>query len=84
MEYSLKTTISLPKEDFLKIETYRKKLKKSRSEIIQEAVHQWFENRALKEKEQQYLEGYARHPEDAEEIEPFFKAGLSSFKKEEW
>ncbi|MBF0493015.1 MAG: hypothetical protein HQM15_09570 [Deltaproteobacteria bacterium] len=84
MEYSVKTAISLPKEDFLKIEAYRKKNKKSRSEVIQEAVHQWFENHALQEKEQQYMQGYAQKPEEAQEIEPFFKAGLGAWKKEEW
>ena len=84
MTHSVRTAISLPKEDFRHLESLRKKLDKSRSEIFQEALRGLFHKFEVWELERRYVEGYRHKPEDPSEMEAFFKAGLSSFPKERW
>lgn len=84
MSYAVKTAISLPLEDFRKIEALRRSTKRSRSEIIAEAVRSWFRSRSMEKLEDQYLRGYQKKPENAAEPEALFRAGLSSWNREDW
>jgi metal-responsive CopG/Arc/MetJ family transcriptional regulator len=68
MAKTMKTAITIPKEDYKIIESLRRKLKKSRSEIISGAVHAWLKEQHTKILERQYEEGYRKHPETPEEI----------------
>ena len=83
----LKTTkvaISLPKEDFEKIENIRKKSGLKRSFIIDRAIRFWLEYLEKKEKIRKYEEGYRRKPEDIDEIKAMEKASAEAFAEEGW
>ena len=84
MSHTVKTAISLPFQDFQRIEQWRKKSKKSRSQIILEAIRGWFKTDAVKSQEEQYARGYIAHPEEKGELDAYFKVGLASWHKEEW
>ena len=84
MSYAVKTAISLPLEDFRKIEALRRRTKRSRSEIIAEAVRSWFRSRSMEKLEDQYLRGYRKKPENTAESDALFRAGLSSWDREDW
>lgn len=84
MSHTIKTAITLPYEDFQRIESIRRKTRKSRSRIILEAIRSWFHRNTLTEAEERYIRGYEKHPEEEGEISVFYKAGLASWESEEW
>lgn len=87
MAKTMKTAITIPKEDYELIEKLRKETGKSRSEILVEAFHQANKARVLKEKEAQYAEGYRRMPETKEElqeIEAWAKVSAEVLKDYPW
>ena len=84
MSHVVKTAISLPRQDFQRIEQWRRKSKKSRSQVVLEALRAWFTAHALKNQEEKYAQGYLIHPEEKAELGGSFKAGLTSWHKEEW
>lgn len=81
---STKIGISLPEEDFEKIERVRKKLGVNRSKLIDRAINFWFENRNREEKIKEYQEGYKRKPESLEETEALEEASAEAFQEEGW
>jgi metal-responsive CopG/Arc/MetJ family transcriptional regulator len=84
MAHSVRTALSLDKEDFQHLELLRKKLDKSRSELIQEAIHDLFHKLETEKLESRYAEGYRKKPEIAAEVTAMLKASLPSFPKESW
>ncbi len=80
----MKIAISLSKEDFLAIEKLKKESKKSRSELIQEAIGSWLTNRREKELIKQYERGYKNKPEKLSDIKAFEKAQLEVLSREKW
>ncbi len=68
MSSVIKTAIALPKDDFRLIETIRKETGKSRSQILVEAFHAWLAERKTRQLENQYVEGYRKHPEDVKDL----------------
>lgn len=87
MGHALKTAISLAAPDFEYLEKIRRAEKKTRSEVIQEALHLWRKQREIQELEAKYLEGYKKHPEKIDRrSSPYtlFRAGLHSFSREKW
>ncbi len=87
MAKTMKTAITIPKEDFKIIESLRKKTKKSRSEIIAGAIHQWLKDQQTKLLEKQYEEGYRKHPmtpEELAEIEAWAKVSVATWPKDDW
>lgn len=84
MSHTVKTAITLPREDFQRIEAIRRRTKKSRSRIILEAVRSWFHQGTLGEAEERYVRGYEKFPEEGGEVSPFYQAGLTSWDREEW
>ncbi|MFH1452512.1 MAG: hypothetical protein ABIH00_00850 [Armatimonadota bacterium] len=79
-----KMAISIPKEFFEKIEEIRKITHTTRSYIMTEAVKLWLKKQETEILENQYIKGYQKTPENYADLDPFFKAGLSSFGKEKW
>lgn len=79
-----KVAISLPKETFEQVERLRQELGLARSVAILEALVLWLQRKREEELEERYTRGYQRKPERAAEVEPFFRAGLSSFSREKW
>lgn len=83
MRNTLKIAISLPKEDFYKLEQIRKKLGFGRSHIIDKAIRFWLGYREKEELIKRYQEGYRKKPESIQEIEAMEKASAEAFKSED-
>lgn len=81
---TLKIAISLPKEDFKKLESVRKKLGLQRSTIIDKAIRFWLKNLEKEEMIRQYEDGYKKKPESIEEIKAQELASAEAFQEEEW
>ena len=81
---SVKIAVSLPKETYDSVEDLRQELGLGRSAVILAAVRLWLQQKERRELEDRYAEGYKRKPERAAEVKPFYRAGLSSFSREEW
>jgi len=79
-----KFAISLPRETFNEVEHFRHELGLARSAAILEALRLWLRQKEEAELEERYVKGYRRKPEREGDIEPFFRAGLSSFTQENW
>lgn len=81
---TLKIAISLPKGDFDRIESVRKKLGLQRSNVIDRAIRFWLESLEKREKIRQYEEGYRNKPESLAETKAMGKAAAKAFKEEGW
>jgi metal-responsive CopG/Arc/MetJ family transcriptional regulator len=68
MKKTAKVAVSMPAETLRSLERARRRLGKSRSAVVTEAVTAWLRARELSEADRRYVEGYARHPETAEEV----------------
>jgi len=79
-----KIAISLPKEDFQKIEHIRKSLGLQRSTIIDKAIKFWLKSIEKEEMIRKYEEGYRKNPESIEEIKAQELASAQAFSEEEW
>lgn len=82
MRNTLKIAISLPKEDFYKLEQIRKKLGFDRSTIIDKAIRFWLDYRKQKESIKRYQDGYKKKPESIKEISAMEQASAEAFKEE--
>ena len=82
MRNTLKIAISLPKEDFYKLEQIRKKLGFGRSHIIDKAIRFWLGYREQEELIKRYQEGYRKKPESVQEIQAMEQAAAEAFKEE--
>lgn len=82
MQNTLKITISLPKEDFSKIEVLRKKLSLGRSNIIERAIKFWLGRLEQEELIRRYEAGYRQKPESVQELKAMEKASAEAFKEE--
>ena len=79
-----KIAISLPRVTFEEVERLRHELGLARSAAVLEALRLWLRGKEEQELEERYVKGYRRKPESAREVEPLFRAGLSSFTPERW
>lgn len=82
MRNTLKIAISLPKEDFYKLEQIRRKLGFGRSAIINNAIRFWLGCREKEELIRRYRAGYRKKPESIKEIEAFEQASAEAFEEE--
>lgn len=82
MGKSLKIAISLPEEDFKKIEEVRKKLDIDRSSVIDRAIRFWLKHLEKEKLIKQYIEGYKRVPETARESKAMERVAAEAFKEE--
>lgn len=82
MRNTLKIAISLPKEDFYKIEKIRRKLGFGRSALIDKAVRFWLGRLEQEELIERYQQGYRDKPESIQEIKAIEKASAEAFKEE--
>jgi metal-responsive CopG/Arc/MetJ family transcriptional regulator len=81
---SVKVAVSLPEAQFQAVEKVRKKLGRSRSSLIAEALGAWLEAQKKKEKIRRYIAGYKRHPETSKEIKEAASISEEALSKEEW
>ena len=82
MQNTMKIAISIPKEDYYKIERIRKKLGFARSVFIDKAVKFWIEHQERQQLIKRYKEGYKNNPEDVREIEAMEGLYADAFKEE--
>lgn len=82
MRNTTKFAISIPKEDFLKIEKFRKQFKEARSAFVDRAVKFWVEHLEQKELIGRYENGYRKHPESVSEIKAIEALSAEAFKEE--
>jgi hypothetical protein len=81
---TIKTAIAIPKQDFIVVEKLRKKLHKTRSQILVEAFREWVEKRRAQKLDDQYAEAYRKQPEDAAELHAMLQGTASTWPKEDW
>lgn len=84
MGASVKIAISLPREEFARVERWRKRNHKSRSAAIREAVRAWFAKEAEQEDVRRYIESYRRYPESIPEMRAFEQASYPAIEALEW
>lgn len=82
MQNTMKIAISIPKEDYYKIEKIRKKLGFARSALIDKAVRFWMEHQEQQQLIRRYKEGYKNVPEDIREIKAMEDVYADAFKEE--
>lgn len=83
-EKAAKVAVSLPQETFKEVEQMRQELGLARSAAFLQAIRLWLHQKRSEELEKRYIEGYRKKPEHPADIDPFFRAGLSSFTPEKW
>lgn len=79
-----KIAISLPTDDFEKIERIRKKRGLQRSAVIDEAIRFWLASLEDEQMVKQYEEGYRRKPESADELKAMEEASAKAFEEDGW
>ena len=78
-----KIAISLPKDDFARIEEVRRKLGVQRSAVIDMAVRYWLKSIEDQEMIKQYEQGYSKKPESIAELKAMEQAAADAFREEE-
>lgn len=65
---TIKTAVSLPAETYHKAEKMRKKLGKSRSEMVADALAKMIKETENRERDEREIAGWKKHPETPEEV----------------
>jgi hypothetical protein len=76
--HTAKIAVSLPAATLRSVETARRKLGRSRSSVVAEALEAWLKAHAVDDRDRVYLEGYARSPE-TDEFDAVAFAAISSW-----
>ena len=82
MQNFFKITISLPREDFKRIESFRKKAGLERSAAVDQAIRFWLNHLEQERLIRSYEEGYKRKPESAKEIQALEHEVSAAFEEE--
>jgi len=80
----VKFAISIPEEDFKKLEALRQQERLTRSKAVLQAVKLWEESKSMEKLIRKYEEGYKKIPETIDESIAWEKASLTALTKEEW
>jgi metal-responsive CopG/Arc/MetJ family transcriptional regulator len=78
---TIKTAVSLPAEIYLKAEKLRKKMGKSRSEMIAVALAQMIKKIEIREKEAQDDAAYKKNPHTRAEIDAAVRASTQALEQ---
>ena len=84
MSHAMRFAISLPRDTARQVERLRKETGESRSAFIRKAIERVFEERRHAKDIQDYIEGYRKHPDTAEEIEAAETSAAALFAAEPW
>lgn len=79
-----KIAISLPHENYEKIERIRRKLGLARSAIFDKAICLWLDKYEKEEMIRQYEDGYKKFPEDMKEIAVMEQLSADAFEGDDW
>jgi hypothetical protein len=66
--HTSKIAVSLPAQTLRSVETARRRLGRSRSSVVAEALDAWVAAQSSSAADRAYLAAYARQPEPAEEV----------------
>lgn len=80
---TIKTALSLPKEQFIRLEKIRKQKGLSRSALIQKLLAAYLKQVEEQNMVKEYVAGYGRSPEDIAESEAMAKAAAEAFQEED-
>lgn len=80
---TVKTGVSLPKDEYQQLEKIRRKMGLSRSALFKKVLSSWLKNLQEQEKVKRYIEGYKKHPESVREIKAIEKASAEAFLAED-
>jgi hypothetical protein len=64
--HTAKIAVTVPIQTLRAVETTRRRLARSRSSVVAEALRDWLSARSSADQDRQYLEGYEKFPEPAE------------------
>ena len=84
MHTTIKVAVSLPKEQFRRIEKRRRLLKVSRSAAVREALSGWLRSLEEQEAVRAYIEGYRRRPESRKNLRAMQQASAEALAHEAW
>jgi len=82
MRRTTKIAISLPKDDFKRIEEIRKELGSQRSAVVDMAIQFWLKSLDAAKEVERYEDGYRKKPESLEEIKAMEKVSAEAFYEE--
>jgi metal-responsive CopG/Arc/MetJ family transcriptional regulator len=68
MKSTAKVAVSIPVATLRSVEQERRRMRRSRSAVVTEALEAWLRARALTAADRRYVAGYLRHPETPEEV----------------
>lgn len=71
--------MSLPPATLARLEAVRRRLGRSRSALVAEALEKWLDEREPSEEDRRYVEGYLRQPERAEELASLAAAVIAAW-----
>jgi len=80
----IKTAITVPIDQFRRVELIRKRRGLSRSEVFAMALDALFKALDRKRLEERYVQGYQRHPERPAELGPWVIRSLQGAEQEDW
>lgn len=66
MNHTVKIAVTVPARTLRSVEAARRRLGRSRSSIVAEALDAWLRSRSVEERDREYLAGYERIPEPEE------------------
>ncbi len=79
-----KVAISLPTDLYRAVEKTRKKNRRSRSAVVQDALRRWLREQQQAQADQEYVEAYRRMPETPQEIAEAEAMAKDSWSEWEW
>jgi len=79
-----KFAISIPEEDFKRLEVFRKGERITRSQAVLRAIRLWEKSKEMERLIEKYEAGYKRNPEMMEERIAWEKASLTALVREKW
>ena len=79
-----KFAISIPEEDFERLEVLRKKERLARSQAVLRAIRLWEKSKEMERLIEKYEAGYKKNPEMMEERIAWEKASLTALVREKW
>ena len=83
MATAVKIAVSIPAELHRAIETARRRGRRSRSHVVQEALRQWLRHQANVELVREYEEGYRRRPEGRAETDVALATAIGLLRDED-
>lgn len=80
----VKVAITIPREQFARVERVRRGRRQTRSRVIAEALQTWLDRSQESEDVRRYVESYRRQPEGSPEARAWSRLGLARLAHAGW